>query len=574
MKNKLNYIDSELLISNSISNDYQSIIINGNLNITIEKDNALQWIANNSEVIYNGYLNTDIINSLPPDMILTYNIEDIRGSFNKRYDTVNNAFIIADEKNMKLFYYKKAYYIANLERFKKHKIKAIKHNYALKVNIIATLPIIDRRNTKTLRLYNNFISFPNTLLRFIRFNSNTLVQIDLRTSQFLLFANLLNQYINDGAKCLFNSFSKSQNVNYLKRFVEIMDKHKTMLPSTPIDINNSNSCKASNNDVHQFIRDVFFGDFYDIISKRLNLNNRLIAKQLLFQIFFASKLNYNDEYVNKLANNYPTVMSIIADFKKIKNDKKKKKVSNKPNLINPKIDKDNSNNFPVFLQCIEAEIFIDNILFKLRDKNIPVASRHDSIITTITFAEEVENYMKIVFNNLGFRFNYKVDDMMWISYSYDEFEDIDLFDWFADQDLLYGDNYYDINENKSNYKIESELVKNLKIIFNSEITMVNDDYVDEYFSLENIDNDNNLKERFINQIFENLNDIELPVNIMEDYFQHIGIYELYCLSVVDGLLNTIKHAIEEDIINLQSNHPVSFFQENTNKLISILIQIQ
>jgi len=55
-------------------------------------------------------------------------------------------------------------------------------------------------------------------------------------------------------------------------------------------------------------------------------------------------------------------MSIIADFKKpdqgkIKNEKEED-------------DDDRESNFSVFLQCVESEIFIDNILIPLRDQAI------------------------------------------------------------------------------------------------------------------------------------------------------------------------------------------------------------
>lgn len=604
LKNISNIICSESITFNGEDDEYEqdeeyeSPILKGVLNVTIEKEKALHWIEYNAEAVCDEFLNLEIIKSLPKNLKIGYNLEDKLGTFNKRFDIVTNIIKKADEYSMKLFFYKDKYYVADLDSFKAKKIKAIKHVYSREVNKIAALPISDNRNTRTLRIYNNLVNFPSKLLQFIRFNNGAIVQIDLKTSQFLLFANLMNEYIKDGGKDLLGSFSKKRNQKYLKKFIKIMDNHKLFLPTTPIDINNSASSKLSNYDVHLFIRDVFYNDFYDVISKELNLNNRMITKQLLFSIFFASRLNLKDEFIKKLADKYPTVMSIIADFKITKDDTVKKSKTINSNIcklksLNPKSckskSKDDINNFPVFLQCIEAEIFIDNILYKLRD-NTPCACRHDSIMTPKGKEDEVGEYMKTVFNTFNFRYNKKIDDYFWQVYSMEELDDCCFSDFVSDEDLLNESNYHQKiweatkpeklnritpeSELEEGNEFDDEFYNDFKSVFGT-ISLIDDESL-EYcdFSIEEIARNINLKDLFLNEIKEHLdnNEIKLPEQTQTDYFNCVDDDILSELAFLRCLSIDVQNALAEDIYYFNSEeYPIHHFQNKTNELITVLI---
>jgi len=118
-----------------------------------------------------------------------------------------------------------------------------------------------------------------------------------------------------------------------------------------VDIGDSKSGEYGSSDVTKFIRDVFFTDFYGVVQQELGLKERLLAKQVLFKLLF-KKTNRPDELLKKLSKRYPVVMNIIAEFKT--KDVKKKTTKKTKNTD----DDDQQSNFSVFLQCIEAEIFV------------------------------------------------------------------------------------------------------------------------------------------------------------------------------------------------------------------------
>lgn len=102
------------------------------------------------------------------------------------------------------------------------------------------------------------------------------------------------------------------------------------------------------------------------------------------------------------------------------------------------------------------------------------------------------------------------------------------------------------------------------------------DYVDDFdevffYSMLHADDDNKLKD---NELFwEQLKEITLPKHIEQDYFNYVSLETLWQIYELDGITMETQLALEEDIANLQSNYPIPQFQENTNKLISKLIEI-
>ncbi len=224
---------------------------------------------------------------------------------------------------------------------------------------------------------------------------------------------------------MLSQFKHDRNITYLKRLVKVLEQHKKQLPEGGVDMNDSNSGAYSSSDVTKFIRDVFFTDFYEIVKNELGLQERLLAKTVLFKLLF-TKSKRIDVLLNKLAERYPIVLNIIAEFKK---PDTKKKTKNKD-------DDDHHNNFSVFLQCVEAEIFVDNILNQLRIADIPCFTRHDSIVVADGYHNEAEEIARKVFNHFGFKYNHKVEDKFWEVVDFEELEDSGYLDWLADEDIL------------------------------------------------------------------------------------------------------------------------------------------
>jgi len=420
-------------------------IKNLNFNVTIDKKKANEWVENYAENICNGFLHKDFCKSLPDSLIIEYH-ECIEGSYNAKYKSVKVAKFNAEYKSCELFYFKDKFYIADIKEFIKKRIQTLKYNYKYHISRISNIPIEEKRSPVTLRSYSDLTSFPSKILPFININYKSVVQLDLRTSQFLIFANLINVFINKGEEHLLLLFRHTKTINYLKRFTKILKEHQKQLPSIAVDINNSNSGQYNYDDTTKFIRDVFFNDFYDVLQTELELPQRLLAKQLLFRLLF-KKTNRPDALLNKLTKRYPIVMNIIANFKDVKNEVVKKNVKKDKN-------ENQESNFSLFLQCVESELFIDNILDRLRSAQVPCFTRHDSIVVTIGYEKKAEEIARDVFKNFGFRYNHKSEVLFWNIINPDELEEGDAIQWLIDENIRNEDcEYYeeDAEEQVVNY---------------------------------------------------------------------------------------------------------------------------
>lgn len=410
-------------------------IKNLNFNVTIDQQKANEWVENYAENICNGFLHKDFCKSLPDSLIIEYH-ECIGESYNAKYKSVKVAKFNAEYKSCELFYFKDKFYIADIQEFIKKRIETLKYNYKYHISRISTIPIEEKRSPVTLRSYSDLTSFPSKILPFININYKSVVQLDLRTSQFLIFANLINVFINKGEEHLLSLFRHTKTINYLKRFTKILKEHQKQLPSIAVDINNSNSGQYNYDDTTKFIRDVFYNDFYDVVQTELELPQRLLAKQLLFRLLF-KKTNRPDALLNKLSKRYPIVMNIIANFKDVKNEVVKKDVKNDKS-------ENQESNFSLFLQCIESELFIDNILDRLRLEGVPCFTRHDSIVVSIGYEKKAEEIAMDVFKNFGFRYNHKSEELFWNIIDPDELEEGDSIQWLIDENIRNEDcEYYE-----------------------------------------------------------------------------------------------------------------------------------
>ena len=72
----------------------------------------------------------------------------------------------------------------------------------------------------------------------------------------------------------------------------------------------------------------------------------------------------------------------------------------------------------------------------------------------------------------------------------------------------------------------------------------------------------------MNILFEQLEDIELPKTVEDDYFKYVTLDTLGMIAELDDLSSEFRLSLEEDIANLQSNYPVPFFQDPLNSFTS------
>lgn len=510
----------ELVLNDGKAMEYEPIS-QKNFFISINKQIASDWVEENAEQICSQFLNTHIVNELPENTVIQCHFYLDGCSFNVRYLTIKGAKLTAFLQEKQLFFFKDAFYVAVIEDFLKYRIDSLKHHYKHDISKIETVPLIYRRSENTLRITSYLTNFPSKILQFININQQTVVQFDLRTSQFLIFANLLNIYMTKGGNAFLSLFKKRQTKTFLKRLIAVLDENKDSLPWIGVDINNSKMSKHSASDVTKFIHDVFFDDFYSVVQKLFGFSERGLAKLVLFKLLF-KRGTKPDKLIDKLKEHYPTVMEIIEGFK----------ASNKEPLAE-EVDKsqsDDKSNFSVFLQCVESEIFVDRILYPLREMEIPCFTRHDSIVVAHEYADEVEKYINSVFSELGFKYNHKVEDKFWEVFDWMELEDSGYIDYLANEDLLTTD--YSVYEEypENQYKNENEDIMNEEQIQTC-LKLQEIGLQDDYFDFIDAD--------FLEEVSN------LPLNVRE------------------------KNILVDEVVNLREGLP--FLQSKTNDLIRKLI---
>lgn len=474
-------------------------IKNLNFRVMVDEVKASNWIENNAERICTEMLKEEFVQTLPDNLLIQCHVFDDKGSFNTRYSSVRRFKHLAIERKLDFFYFNKDFYIAQIKEFLEHRVPALIYHYKHQISKLNGALLEERQSPVTLRLYSPLTSFPSRLLQFIYINNKTVVQLDLRTSQFLIFANILNVYINNGEEHLLSLFKRKQNQTYLRRLVKILEAHKVQLPTIGIDIESPTSGENSLSDVAKFIRDIFFKDFYEVVKQELLMQDRLLAKNALFKLLF-KKTNRPDALLVKLSRLYPIVMNIIAEFKK--------------NEYSEDKDENKESNFSVFLQCIEAEVFIDNILKTLRNEGIPSFTRHDSIVIASGFEEQAEAIARDVFKKFGFRYNHKIEDKFWESIDFEELEDSTYMQWLIDDDTLASD-YYEDNQEEKFMELTEENIDTIERIKEIGIRDHYSEYVDEYF-LEEIMNLPFLNELHRMYIAEDIANIQSGMSFLQE----------------------------------------------------------
>ena len=490
-----------------------------NFFVSIDKRRATEWVDSNAEEICGDYYNPNYVDQLPQDSFIEYHFFLDSGTFIPGFSNIRAAKITAKIYGKQLFYFKDKYYIANPQVFIRHRIDSLKHDYKKAISKIGTIKVLNRISPVTLRTYNHLVNFPSKILQFININNRTIVQLDLRTSQFLLFANILNTYINGGEIMLLRLFKEKRTQTYLNRLIKVLKEHQDLLPRTGVSLLKKNPTKNNPNDVVRFINDVFHEDFYSVVQKELNLPDRSLAKQMLFRLLF--RRNHKpDMWLKMLEQLYPTVMSIISGFKQ------KETQDEDSNYI--KSDND-WNNFSVFLQCVESEIFIDKIVNPLKNAGIPCFSRHDSIVVASGYEDEAELYARAIFGQYGFKYNHKIEDKFWEVADEDEMEELDYMQWLIDENELNTDfSVQDIYDGPQ----ERILIKNY----------------------------NDMDEEQLEILFR-----LRELGIQTDYYELIDLEFLEEIAGLPVLSEDQRNSFYEDIMNIR--YGMSCFQKETNEIL-------
>ncbi len=378
--------------------------------IRMQKGQALVWIASNISKVVNGYINNEYLNGVPktlPVLVRIYHGD----SFSVSHMSVESAQKIAKEQGQVLLYYKDKFVIANAEQFTQIANHNLSVHYKWQVKSFLPENFNFSRNKNTLRVYSKLSSLPSALLPFIRINGQYILQADLKCSQFTLFANLINYYLNHSGEELVALFKKKQAKTFVSALVTIFDRHKDELPEEGLNTTSPSENEFITNDVYGFLVDTLLHDFYSILKVQLGLPLRQHGKSIAFRTVF-SKSKPENELVRQFRQIYPTIISIINDFK----------------------DKFGYNQFAIGLQRVEAVLFIDHIWQKAKQSGINCFTRHDSLVFPINKKQEVDKIITDVFKSFDFIYRmeyeeFNTDEIMnQLVYTTDYVDSLDDFD--------------------------------------------------------------------------------------------------------------------------------------------------
>jgi hypothetical protein len=130
------------------------------------------------------------------------------------------------------------------------------------------------------------------------------------------------------------------------------------------------------------------GNLYDYIANKLGLKNAKNGKSLMFEVMFSSRKN-NSIFKKKIKEIFPSVVGWIDDNKKENGDKE----------------------FSIMLQKIESELFIENILKRVKKHKYFCITKHDSLIVKKQDFEAIMDILKEEFTKIGLEYSLKVTNL-------------------------------------------------------------------------------------------------------------------------------------------------------------------
>ena len=130
------------------------------------------------------------------------------------------------------------------------------------------------------------------------------------------------------------------------------------------------------------------GNLYAYIASNLSLKSAKNGKSLMFEVMFSSRRN-NSAYKKKIKELFPSVVGWIDDYKKAHGD----------------------NQFSIMLQRIESDLFIDNILKRVKKLKYFCLTKHDSLIIKRCDYEAILAIVKEEFSKIGLEYTLKITNL-------------------------------------------------------------------------------------------------------------------------------------------------------------------
>jgi hypothetical protein len=390
----------------------------------IENDINEEWFYKNNKV-----------NNLNPNIKYDYWIWDAncinkekKLKHNGEVDKIKEAY---PEKDLIL--YKGKIVVADVKLFIPYKIREIREIVLNSlVSIYDKFWICSRTDgtegkpDANHRLDTNLTNLKTKYIKLLRYEGEPLVSIDLKNSQFLIFAHLLESCYNFLSNLTKNQIeiflSDPQNHTLLEYYkfkgeriikekikdrldINIIIEHYVPRVFSDNFINDSLSMSC---DCQDFIKStkngIFYDEFANVLTEKLEDSfSRNDAKKAMFSIAF-SKHRFRSDGKGIFKETFPFVAHLIDGFKKKKIDI----LLNNGTAVK-KAKKDGNASFAVMLQKIEAAIFIDDILPKLSKAGYKVFTKHDSFLVKKSQAQEVEAFVRAEFDSLFGVNEYKLE---------------------------------------------------------------------------------------------------------------------------------------------------------------------
>jgi len=254
------------------------------------------------------------------------------------------------------------------------------------------------------RLHTNFTSLNNQAIKYLRFKNEEgddefLNGLDLRSSQPTILANLLQK-----DELFINSLKSSKNPELIR--------HLDFFLKLEIDATHGNQF------LHACLEQGENG-FYEQLASTIELNGdsdvntsskRSIAKKEMMRVLFTSS-KFKSSLVD-MEKVFPGVLQIIRQIKQ---------------AFEIEFN-DDKNHFTLFLQLIEAYIFIEKVYLKFAEKDIPSFTKHDSILFPRNFEDYITNdegyrvnvpsekisIINDVFSDIGFKGRLKITNYLYL----------------------------------------------------------------------------------------------------------------------------------------------------------------
>ncbi|WP_123921478.1 hypothetical protein [Chryseobacterium viscerum] len=225
-------------------------------------------------------------------------------------------------------------------------------------------------HSKDKRLHTNLTNMNRELRKYLKYDGHSLQNIDINNSQIFFLLVLLHKIKN---RKLQDTETESSIILELSSVSlcnkEFQSFHDLVVSGTFYKVLGERLMKEKG------LRDYYIKMEYDYKSKKVNYvrfdNPKDLMKPIAFEILFSKNNHYTPEK-KWFREQFPTIYKVIETIKS-----------------------KNHNTLALLLQNLEAEAILDITVTKIKEfnKNIPIYTIHDSILTIPEHTNEVKRIM-------------------------------------------------------------------------------------------------------------------------------------------------------------------------------------